>query len=122
MILGVHNDVVGHTYGHPKQYYEDRNITLDCRGTLKIDPDTMFGFNIQIFTLSHDMNNWEIVVDRPVSIGKGCFIGSGSIFYNCKIGDGCVISVGSVVANCEIPAHSRVEGNPCKATFRRSVK
>lgn len=110
---------VGHPYGHDLNYYITRGIVIDNRGTLVIAGDTMFGFNIYIFTQSHDLSNLEKIVDRPVHIGRRTFIGSNSTLYNCKIGDDCVVSIGSVVSSCEVPDNSMVEGNPAKIIATR---
>ena len=112
MILG--NWDVDVFCGHDRNYFVDRNITLDCRGSINIHPETIFGFNIQIYTQSHDKKDFSKVVSRPVIIEKGCFIGSGSILFNCTIGEGSIVSVGSVVASIDIPPFSMVDGNPAK--------
>jgi acetyltransferase-like isoleucine patch superfamily enzyme len=49
---------------------------------------------------------------KPVSIGRGCFIGARSIILKgVTIGDGCVIGAGSLVS-CDVPDGHLAAGNP----------
>lgn len=94
--------------------FKDRNIFIDCRGTLRIHPAAEFGFNIRIYTQSHDINNFRIVVDRPVIIEKEAFIASDCILYNCTIGEKAIVSIGSLVKSVKVPPNTIVAGNPLK--------
>ena len=55
-----------------------------------------------------------IGVNKPITIGKDCWIGAGSIIVGgVSIGDGTTIGAGSVVTR-DIPAGVLAAGNPCR--------
>jgi acetyltransferase-like isoleucine patch superfamily enzyme len=106
--------------GHDINYYKDRNIFLDCRGSLQIHYSAMFGFNIFIYTYSHDIKTPDLqAIEKSVTIGANTFIGSNSIIYNSVIDDGAVVSVGTVVRNMTVPKDSMVLGNPAVIVARK---
>lgn len=110
--------------GHDEQYYTIRNIKLDQRGTLVIDAGSHWGFNITVFTQSHSTRDWKEIgfqsttLDRPVIVGRGAWIGSNSVLYNCKIGEGAIVSIGSVVRSQEVGPYVMVAGNPARIVAR----
>ena len=109
---------------HGIEYYKQRQIFIDCRGTLQIAESAMFGYNIFIYTQSHDINDLSKVVDRPVIIKAKSFIGSNSVIYNSSIGEGAIVSVGSVLRSQNVPNWTMVAGNPAVriASFRHDIK
>jgi len=53
-------------------------------------------------------------INKPISIGKDCWIGAGSIILGgVTIGDGTTIGAGSVVTR-DVPAGVVAAGNPCR--------
>lgn len=102
-----------------RERFRQRDMFVDCRGTLQIGDNVMFGFNIRIYTLSHDINDFRKTVDRPVFIERDVFVGSDCILYNCTIREHSIISVGSIVKNIEIPANVIVAGNPLRVISER---
>lgn len=59
--------------------------------------------------------------ERTVRIGKGVFIGPGTIILpNVSIGDGAVITAGSVV-NRSVPPMVMAQGNPARPVARCGV-
>lgn len=103
--------------GHPIDYFKERNISLDFRGELKIHPSVIFGFDISIWTLSHDkynLDNLNKTVKRPVTIGANCFIGSNVVLYNCELSENTFVCIGSVLKNVRTIHYSMWNGNPAK--------
>jgi acetyltransferase-like isoleucine patch superfamily enzyme len=103
----------------PLQYFQDRDTFLDCRGKIVIDETAMLGYNITIFTESHNKDNWQEPRFREVRIGKNCFIGSNTTLYNCVIGDNSIVAIGSVVRSRDVPLEVIVEGNPAVIIKRK---
>jgi acetyltransferase-like isoleucine patch superfamily enzyme len=108
--------------GHHAGYYEMMRTYLDFRGTLRIHPSVDFGSFVSIITLSHDIRGGCIspkkdasdLVDRPVIIDEGTFIGSHSLLYNCHIGHHSIVACGAVVRNITVEPYTIVEGNPAR--------
>jgi acetyltransferase-like isoleucine patch superfamily enzyme len=109
--------------GHHAGYYEARRTRLDFRGTLRIHPSVDFGNFIFIVTTSHDIQGGRRelkadasdLVDRPVIVDEGAFIGSHALLYNCHIKHHGIVACGAVVRNMTIEPYTVVEGNPAKA-------
>ncbi len=112
------------TVGHTEHYFAERHIQLDTRGTLKIDPDSKWGFGVKVITLSHsnaggtEGENWSTTVDRPVIVEAGAWIGSYAILYNCHIGARAVVALGTVVRSQVIASDVMVAGNPARVIAR----
>jgi maltose O-acetyltransferase len=85
------------------------------RGSIRIGEQTQIAFNTHIF--SRDAFTGE---DRPVAIGRWCFIGGGGmILPGVTIGDECIVGSGAVVFE-DVPARSIVVGNPARV-IRRNI-
>lgn len=110
--------------GHEESYYSQRHISLDQRGTLIIDPESQWGFNITTITQFHQTPNWEEsgftipTVDRPVIVARHTWIGSNAILYNCLIHEGSIVALGSVVRSQEVMPWTMVAGNPARVIAR----
>jgi serine acetyltransferase len=116
------------TVGLSEQYFRERQISIDCRGTLQIDPDTgkmaeliidrhvNLAREILIMTGSHDISTGKFgdQIGKSVIIKRGAFVGSRSVLYNCTIGEDAVVAAGSVVSSMIVPDHTMVAGNPAK--------
>ena len=100
--------------GQPQEFYRVREVTLDFRGTLRIDPTSDWGSQILVTTLSHDPADWDKTVDRPVIVEAGAKIMSRAILYNCRIGRMAMVSIGSVVRSVDVPPFAVVSGNPAQ--------
>lgn len=85
--------------------YINRNCTIVSHENIIIGEHTTIGPNVCIYDHDHNYRAPELgVISTPVVIGKGVWIGAGSIILRgTKIGDNCVIAAGSVVKG-EIPA------------------
>ena len=83
--------------GHHAGYFEMHRIYLDFRGTLRIHPKAELGEGVIIITWSHDVSIGHIhfeeyakdIVDRPVIIDEGAFVGARALLYNCHIKHHC---------------------------------
>jgi len=108
--------------GHPLSYYLTRRIFLDCRGPLKIHPETEWGWEVMVLTQSHDISNWSGKIgkatSKPVIVEKGAWICSRALLYNCVVGEGAIVAAGAVVRSMTVPAWTIVEGNPARVVRR----
>jgi maltose O-acetyltransferase len=101
-----------------------RNVTLDCRGTLKIHHDTYWGWNITVITMGHDIREGitpgfaEPALDRPVIIDRMAWICSGAMLYGCHIGEGAIVAFGAVVRAQDVKPYVMVAGNPARVIAR----
>ena len=79
------------------------------RGLIHIAPETLIAFETLILT--YDPLTGE---DRPVNIGRHCFIGGGSIIMpGVTIGEGSIVAAGALVID-DVPPRSIVGGNPAR--------
>lgn len=110
--------------GHEESYYSQRHIHLDQRGTLIIDPDSQWGFNVKTVTLFHQVEDWGAggytipTVDRPVIVEKHTWIGTYAMLYNCIIREGAIVTLGACVRSCEVAPWTMVAGNPARVIAR----
>jgi acetyltransferase-like isoleucine patch superfamily enzyme len=98
-------------------------------GTNTVGDDTIFGHHCLVMTGTHRFYEgkraslsgvpFDIFPETPslgrdINIGKGCFIGAGTILIRpLNIGDHSVVSAGSVVTK-DCPPHSVLAGIPAK--------
>ena len=99
---------------------------LDASGGLTIGEHTSIGVNTLVFTHSSWLANMmlenhsgsDLIVRKPVTIGKGCFIGSLVVIMpGVTIGDFATVQPNSVVAK-DVPERCLVAGNPARV-FQR---
>lgn len=87
------------------------NCMMFCQTGISIGEGTEFGPSVYIYDHDHDYRSGlknELYLTSPVSIGKSCWIGAGSVILRgTVIGDNCVIGAGSIVRG-NIPANSVV--------------
>lgn len=102
------------------------NTVLDASGGLVIGEHTSIGLNCLVFTHSSWLANMmlenhsgsDLIERKPVSIGKGCFIGGNTVILpGVTIGDFATVSPNSVVAK-DVPEYCLVSGNPARV-FQR---
>ncbi|MBQ7186698.1 MAG: sugar O-acetyltransferase [Ruminococcus sp.] len=96
-------------------------INAGCKfqdqGGIFIGDGCLIGHNTVIATLNHGLLPEERgdLIPAPVHIGRGVWIGSGSIILpGVTIGDNAVIGAGSVVTK-DVPADTVAVGDPAKA-------
>lgn len=93
-------------------------------GGLEIGDRTIFGPYTMIHTANHNADVHKPIkgqgwVKQPISIGKDCWIGMGTVILpGVSIGDGVVIGAGSVVTR-DLPSYTVAVGNPCKVIKER---
>lgn len=107
-----------HHIGLDDYYFAARGIFVDFRGPITIDKTVELGFNVRIYTATHD-SNWLIennrgIVYKPIVIGPKAWICSEAILFNCTIGEGAVVGLGAVVMNQTVEPYTMVIGNPAK--------
>lgn len=101
-----------------KHIYANFNLTLVDDTHIYIGDYTMIAPNVTIATAAHPLSAEEreknMQYNRPVKIGKRCWIGAGAIILpGVTIGDDTVIGAGSVVTK-DIPSGVVAVGNPCR--------
>jgi maltose O-acetyltransferase len=96
-----------------KNVYLNDTFCLDYE-VIKIGENTTFSFQNMILTSSHDYDDFNKVIVKPVTIGENVWITSRVIILpGVTIGDNSVIGVGSVVTR-DIPSGVYAAGNPAK--------
>jgi maltose O-acetyltransferase len=81
---------------------------------VNIGSNCSFSYRNIIITSTHDINNFNTVVAKPVFIGNNCWITTNvTILPGVTIGDNCIIGAGSIVTS-DIPSNVFAAGNPCK--------
>ena len=87
----------------------NRNFYFDGSARLTIEKNTQIGAFVRVITGSHEIDSNPLYrcgrhVTAPVSIGEGCWIGSGTtILPGVSVARGCVIGAGSIVAKSTEP-------------------
>lgn len=98
--------------------YANFNLTLVDDTHIYVGDHTMFAPNVIVATAAHpilpELREKGYQYNRPVHIGKNCWIGAGAILLpGVTIGDNTVVGAGSVVTK-DLPAGVVAVGNPCR--------
>jgi acetyltransferase-like isoleucine patch superfamily enzyme len=102
------------------------NVILDAGGGLEIGEHTGIGVSAMIFTHTSWLNNMtlqnasgtDLIERKPVTIGKGCFIGANSVIMpGVTIGDFATVQPLALVIQ-DVPARCMVSGNPARVFTR----
>lgn len=105
---------------HGRESVHDIDLKSTRPPTVTIGSRTMFGPGVHVYTATHpvlpEARNGTLgrEFQKPISIGKDCWIGGGAIICpGVTIGDGVTIGAGSVVTK-DVPARAVAVGNPAK--------
>ena len=98
--------------------YANFNLTLVDDTHIYVGDRTMFAPNVVVATAAHPLDprlrEKGLQYNRPVHIGKNCWIGAGALIMpGVTIGDDVVIGAGSVVTK-DIPSGVLAYGVPCR--------
>lgn len=133
--LNFNNSEYSYVHGLSSRVVLGKNCsTMDTifnviSGEIVVGDNTIFGHGCMVLTGTHNFYNGirgslncPVVEETPqngrdISIGSGCFIGSGVIIQgNISIGDNVLIGAGSVVTK-NIPSNCFVAGAPAKIIY-----
>lgn len=94
------------------------NCYLDANATIEIGDECRLGDHVRIITSTHQIGPAQrraaAGVSMPVRIGKGCWVGSGSVILpGVTVAEGCIIAAGAVVASSTQP-HGLYAGVPAR--------
>jgi galactoside O-acetyltransferase len=111
-------EIMSEQLGCLEKLYANFNLTLVDDTHIYVGDYTMFGPNVTIATAAHpiepEVREQGYQYNKPVRIGKNCWIGAGAIIVpGITIGDHVVIGAGSVVTK-DIPSNVVAVGNPCR--------
>lgn len=114
----LHSNWGGRHVHFGNNVYANFSLALVDDTHIYVGDYTMFGPNVTVATAAHPISpEGRMPVtqyNKPVHIGKNCWIGSGAIILpGVTIGDNTVIGAGSVVTK-DIPSNVVAVGNPCK--------
>ncbi len=85
------------------------------RGSIVVGPDSLVAFKTLILAVRPDGSS------APVTIGRGCFIGGGSVLLpGVTVGDGAIVGAGAIV-DADVPPFCAVGGVPARVV-RRDLK
>lgn len=101
-----------------RNVYANFNLTLVDDTHIYVGDYTMLGPNVTIATAGHPLSSEPrrkgYQYNKPVKIGKNCWIGAGAVFVpGVTVGDNVVIGAGSVVTR-DVPSNVVAVGNPCR--------
>jgi acetyltransferase-like isoleucine patch superfamily enzyme len=127
--LSVFEEHRGRSY-EPRLRIGDRveigqGMVISCIGLIEIGADVLTGDRVFIGDTYHDFRAPDVAVGqqqmvdpRPVRIGRGAFLGIGSIILpGVTIGENGYVGAGAVVTE-DVPARCVVVGNPARVVRR----
>ena len=101
-----------------KGVYANFGLTLVDDTHIYVGDHCMFGPNVVIATGGHPLEpglrRQGLQFNRPVRIGRNCWIGAGALILpGVTLGDNVVVGAGSVVTR-DLPSNVLAVGNPCR--------
>ena len=90
---------------------------------IEIEDGTIFAPGVKIISANHDpqdLSQWK--PDRPIKIGKNCWIGANAVILpGVELGDNVIVGAGAVVTKC-FTSNVVLAGNPARTIRRFSPK
>lgn len=88
------------------------NCLMMARGGITIGDGTIISANVQLLSNGHDLRQRNLLLCKPINIGKNVWIGAGvTIMPGVSIGDNAVVEAGAVVTR-DLPDNVVVAGVP----------
>ena len=90
------------------------NCLMMAAGGITIDDDAMIAANVQLISNNHDVYDRQILICKPVHIGRNVWVGAGAtILPGVTVGENAVVAAAAVVTK-DVPSNAIVGGNPAK--------
>lgn len=90
------------------------NCLMMARGGISIGDGALIAANVQLISNNHDLHDRQLLVCKPVSIGRNAWIGAGAtLLPGVTVGDNAVVGAGAVVTRDVAPG-TIVGGNPAR--------
>lgn len=98
-----------------KNVFINSNCLMMSRGGITIEDDAMIAANVSLLTNNHDPYERQVLLCKPIVIGKGAWIGAGAtILPGITVGKYSIVGAASVVTH-DVPDYAVVVGSPAKA-------
>ena len=90
------------------------NCLMMSRGGITIDDGAMIAANVQLISNNHDLHDRQLLICKPVRIGKNAWFGAGAtILPGVTVGENAVVAAGAIVTK-DVAPNTIVGGNPAK--------
>lgn len=114
----LHANWGGHNVHFGKNVYANFNLTLVDDTHIYVGDYTLLGPNVTLAAAGHplepDLRQQGYQYNKPIHIGKNCWLGAGVIVLpGITIGDNVVVGAGSVVTK-DLPNNVVAVGNPAR--------